>query len=305
MNTRNIVVCSALMAGVLSSSVRLSAQDVSPGFNLGWKEGVATVVKDGSMTAFRVPVEAKVVKGAPFSADIVTESIQTLADGNRIVQRSNTRMYRDSEGRVRREESRGTGSAAISITDPVSGVAYALDPDSRVARQMPTFAGFRFVELQNAVHEQIMRIPPVAVDKLKTFPDSAQWEIERRIQEVNISGGAIGTGVTEQVTEQVKVERLPARDIEGVRAEGTRRTTTIAAGAIGNELPIEVVSEEWVSVDLKVLVMTERRDPRLGTSTYRLVNIIRAEPDHDLFEVPSDYTMMDGLVHKAGPALRK
>ena len=55
---------------------------------------------------FRVPVEGKVIKGAPFSADIVTESIQTLSDGNRIVQRSTTRFYRDSAGRVRREEER-------------------------------------------------------------------------------------------------------------------------------------------------------------------------------------------------------
>ena len=91
-----------------------------------------------------------------------------------------------------------------------------------------------------------------------------------------------------------------------LRALGTRRTTTIAAGAIGNELPIEIVSEEWTSPDLKVLVMTERRDPRLGTSTYRLVNIIRAEPDRYLFEVPSDYTLAPtGFIRKPGPAPRK
>ena len=106
--------------------------------------------------------------------------------------------------------------------------------------------------------------------------------------------------------EKVTVEQLPARDIEGVRAVGTRRTTTIAAGAIGNELPIEAVSEEWTSPDLKVLVMTERRDPRLGTSTYRLVNIVRAEPDRYLFEVPSDYTLKQtGMMWKTKPAPRK
>ena len=127
-------------------------------------------------------------------------------------------------------------------------------------------------------------------------------EIERRVEEEKISLGPVKT----RMPERVKVEQLPARDIEGVRAVGTRRTTTIAAGAIGNELPIEIVSEEWTSLDLKVLVMTERRDPRLGTSTYRLVNIIRAEPDHDLFEVPSDYTLApSGITRKPGPAPRK
>jgi hypothetical protein len=246
-----------------------------------------------------MPIEAKVVKGAPFSAEIVTESIQTLADGNRIVQRSNTRVYRDSEGRVRREEDRGSKSPGISITDPVSGMSYLLDPDNRVVRQTPNMAGFRMMELEKAVHELAMRVPTAAADKLKVLA-APQQEIERKLEEAKI--GSVERGVPEQV----EVEQLPSRDIEGVRAEGTRRTTTIAAGAIGNELPIEIVSEEWTSPDLKVLVMTERRDPRLGTSTYRLVNIIRAEPDRYLFEVPSDYTVTGpAVIRKPGPALRK
>src|SRR5205823_13790698 len=101
-------------------------------------------------------IEAKVVKGAPFSADIVTESIQTLADGNRIVQQSNTRVYRDSEGRVRREEDRGSHPAFfISITDPVSGMSYSLDPETKVARQTPNVAGFKIaIALQHA-HEAL------------------------------------------------------------------------------------------------------------------------------------------------------
>jgi hypothetical protein len=274
---------------------------------MGWQEGAARVIEnDGVTTAFnfRMPVEAKVVKGAPFSAEIVTESIQTLSDGNRIVQRSNTRMYRDGEGRVRREEDRGSKSPVISITDPVSGISYSLDPDNRVALQTPNMAGVRFVELQKAVHDLALRVPPDAADKLKDLAASqqalaaSQQAMERRIEEVKIGRGPLEI----RVPEQVKVEQLPARNIEGVRAEGTRRTTTIAAGAIGNELPIEIVSEEWTSPDLKVLVMTERRDPRLGTSTYRLVNIIRAEPDRYLFEVPADYTLAPESIRKIAPA---
>ena len=312
MNTKNMVVCSTIVACVSFASVRVSTQEAFTTFTMGWQEGVARVIEnDGVTTAFnfRMPVEAKVVKGAPFSAEIVTESIQTLADGNRIVQRSNTRMYRDSEGRVRREEDRGPKSPVISITDPVSGTSYSLDPDNRVALQTPNMAGVRFVELQKAVHDLAMRVPPDAADRLKVLAVPPA-EIERRIEEEKISLGPVKT----RIPEQVKVEQLPARDIEGVRAEGTRRTTTIAAGAIGNELPIEIVPEEWTSPDLKVLVMTERRDPRLGTSTYRLVNIIRAEPDRYLFEVPSDYTLAPtGIIRKpgqgegrgSGPGLRK
>jgi hypothetical protein len=303
MNMKNIVlVCSAILASVSFASGRVSAQDVSQGFTMAWQEGVATVSTDKGATTlnFRVPVEAKVVKGAPFSAEIVTESIQTLADGNRIVQRSNARVYRDGEGRVRREEERGSNSSNISITDPVSGVSYLLDAEKRIARQTPSMAGLRIMELQQAVHDLTMRVPPNAADKLRALA-VPQQEIELKIEQEGL-----GRVFERRVPEPARVEQLPARDIEGVRAVGTRRTTTIAAGAIGNDLPIEIVSEEWTSPDLNILVMTERRDPRLGTSTYRLVNIIRAEPDRYLFEVPSDYTLAPtGITRKPGPAPRK
>jgi len=42
------------------------------------------------------------VKNAPFSAEVVTDSSHTLADGNRIHQTINSKVYRDSEGRTRR-----------------------------------------------------------------------------------------------------------------------------------------------------------------------------------------------------------
>jgi hypothetical protein len=312
MSMKSIVGCSAILSCVSLASVRVSTQEILPQFTMGWQEGVATVVeKNGVTTAlnFRMPVEAKVVKGAPFSADIVTESIQTLADGNRIVQRSITHMYRDSEGRVRREEDRGAQSPVISITDPVSGMSYSLDPENRIARRMPTLAGFRITAALQEVHEQLATRVAPALEKLKVLAASGQLANQHNTDVEIVGPGSIETARAEQVkietarAEQVKVERLAAHDIEGVRAEGTRRTTIIAAGTIGNELPIEIVSEERTSPDLKILVMTERRDPRLGTSTYRLVDIVRSEPDRYLFQVPSDYTVREpDITRKRVPA---
>src|ERR1039457_5170841 len=43
-------------------------------------------------------------KNAPFSADVTIESSRTLADGNHIRQTVNSKVYRDSEGRTRREQ---------------------------------------------------------------------------------------------------------------------------------------------------------------------------------------------------------
>jgi hypothetical protein len=98
-----------------------------------------------SYLATEMSFDGKVVKGAPFSADAVTESIQVLADGNRIVRNSTTGLYRDSEGRTRREQSLGViGPMAaagnqhqmIFINDPVAGTNYILDPAARTARKM-------------------------------------------------------------------------------------------------------------------------------------------------------------------------
>ena len=89
-------------------------------------------------------------------------------------------------------------------------------------------------------------------------------------------------------------EQLGKQIIEGVEAEGTRTTVTIAAGEIGNERPIEIVSERWYSPELQLVVMTRNSDPRSGETTYKLTNINRSEPAKSLFEVPSDYTIKEG-----------
>src|ERR1700681_98319 len=117
-----IVVGAALAFGY---ALTIHAQEV----NVTTQSGFGFVLK--------MPLEAKVVKGLPYSAEIVTESVQTLADGNRIVQRTTGRVYRDSEGRTRREEDRPSGGPTISVTDPMAGSTFTLDPVNRTARETP------------------------------------------------------------------------------------------------------------------------------------------------------------------------
>src|SRR5690349_3848823 len=90
--------------------------------------------------------DGKPIKGSPYSAEAVTETTQVLSDGNRIVNRSTATLYRDSEGRTRREQTLksigGVTSGAaplqtIMISDPVAGVSYSLDPGSRTAHKSP------------------------------------------------------------------------------------------------------------------------------------------------------------------------
>ena len=89
----------------------------------------------------------KTVTGAPYSAEAVTEIEQRLADGNRIVRRTTATIYRDSEGRTRRDQTLGAigpwvvgGDLPLisSIYDPVAGARYVLNHTGRTAHKIPT-----------------------------------------------------------------------------------------------------------------------------------------------------------------------
>lgn len=248
----------------------------------------------------------KVVKNAPYSAEAVTERIQVLGDGNRIVNKYTSTVYRDSEGRTRREQTlQGLGGLAtgkeplqmIFINDPVAGVTYSLESRSRIAHKSTPLKlnvrNFEFsVPPQGGMSRSMImaaplgegaagptRIPAPEPDRFTIGTSSSSSFIFRR------------TGPNPN---EVK-ENLGKQSIEGVEAEGTRTTITIPAGEIGNERPIEIVSERWYSPELQLVVMTRDSDPRSGETTYKLTNINRTEPARSLFEVPSDYTVRETL----------
>jgi hypothetical protein len=77
-------------------------------------------------------------------------------------------------------------------------------------------------------------------------------------------------------------------------------TDTIPAGTIGNERPIEIVTERWYSKDIDAMVLQRFSDPRFGETTYRLVNVARGEPSPDLFQVPQSYTLEASNMPRAG-----
>lgn len=222
--------------------------------------------------------ETKLVKGAPYSAVAVTETVQTLGDGNRISQRTSANVYRDSTGRTRREALVKDGQPqTIVISDPATGVNYTLDPNNRRAFKYdsPMVMLKKVEETTREVEELKM------VEELRM-----KLEAEKKRALVEDSGE-----VKPLKKRRPEPESLGRQVIEGVEAEGTRTTTTIPAGQIGNELPINIVSEQWYSPELQLLVMSKHRDPRTGETTYRLTNINRAEPDRTLFEVPADYAL--------------
>ena len=218
------------------------------------------------------------VKASPYSAESVMETTQTLLDGNRIVNRTVTRQYRDSEGRERREMSLGPREAeqVVMISDPVAGTSFTLHPANKTAEKMPL--------------AHLAPLPGWAVGEALAGPALADVTIQTTHKALIIRQGA--PGVSEGTRTNDTEENLGARVMEGVMAQGTRRRTTIPAGQIGNEKAIEVVSETWFSPDLRMTVLSETTDPRMGKTVMKLTNISRSEPARSLFEVPPDYTMV-------------
>ncbi len=252
----------------------------------------------------KVPLETKALKGSPYSAEVVNDHIQILSDGNRIVQHTTSRVFRDSDGRVRREEDRPGGSPSVSIVDPVSGMSYSLDPDRKIAWKTPAMTGFAIMNKMDAAKiaaakPELEKIMAAVKEKMENARTA-----EHQGSVMTVYGkGSVETRRA-QVHEQHAEEKLAPRTLEGVRVEGRRTTTTIPAGAVGNELPIAIVSEEWTSPDLQVLVLTDRKDPRNGDSMYRLQNIVRSEPAAWLFQVPSDYEVRETGIRKFDRDLR-
>jgi hypothetical protein len=250
------------------------------------------------------------ITGAPFTADATTEFTQALADGNRIEQHYSTSVARDGRGRTRREQEmalvgplmvlqldtvkaavagggRGRGGWAtapgprepqrlVVITDPVEHVSYTLYEQTKEALRSAALVVQRLEDLK------------VLDAKLKRAEADTLKAADAKRAEAGRAGAQQG----------VVVDDLGTRPIEGVAAKGTRTTTTIPAGEIGNIAPINLVTERWFSDELGMAVRITRSDPRSGETVYRLTNIVRAEPPPDLFTVPPDYKIVEPLYDK-------
>lgn len=254
--------------------------------------------------------ENESVKGAPYSATAVTESTQVLADGNRIVNKTSAFLARDGEGRTRREMTMNINSLPlpkfVTISDPVAKtetMLNALDQTARVTKgdhgksvlieRIKTGtdekAGTEGPALEG-VHRRLEINHNLLEENHRVLTEDLTYGADK----IKLKGEALALATEAKKTMgETRHEYLGSQVIEGVACTGTRETRTIAAGAIGNERPIEITSETWKSTDLHVIVLSRHNDPRFGETVYKLTDINRAEPDAALFQVPANYKVLD------------
>jgi hypothetical protein len=265
------------------------------------------------------------VKGAPYSGEEVNSSTQVLADGTRIHRENKTTVYRDSEGRVRRET-----PDQITIMDPVAGVSYFLNPKTMTAQKAPvmmnrvfrfnadgvpgslvrTESSFTMTTTRDGATSAVINGTPVdpkvlaeAIAKAKeqgeavtsaggiVLEKTIRDEADARVQKLDAEKGAVNMAV--KFDARGKSEDLGKSTIEGVAAEGTRNTSTIETGSIGNDRPIQIVTERWYSPELQTVLSTKTTDPRMGEISFQLTNVHRGDPGAYLFQVPSGYTVSE------------
>lgn len=243
------------------------------------------------------------VQGAPYSATITNEMVQTLSDGTHITQNTSGSVARDSQGRIRQDAPLpliGNMSAAnaphiVFIQDPVAQVSYTLDLTNQTAQKMPVppplppgadnmaaaaGAGKFFIQMSDgpalatAGQAPLPPLPPPP-------PGSPGIMIQRSV----MAGNDAANTTTED---------LGSQTMQGVTVTGTRTTRVIPKGQVGNDAPISIVTEVWTSPELRTVVYSKRSDPRMGEQTFQLTNITRAEPDPSLFAVPNGFTVTDG-----------
>jgi hypothetical protein len=221
----------------------------------------------------RIVPRLNIVTGAPYTADQVSEHTQTLFDGTHIAQNHTIEhVARDSQGRTRTErplmigpmsmttDQNAHGPMLIEIHDPLAGYAYVLDDQNKIAHRVA-------IQSPGENRAPVKRAAPAAVNT--TAYATAPPRPERS-----------------------EPENLGTQTIEGVAADGVRRTTTWPIGSRGNDRPIVETSENWSSPELKLLLLEKTSSPLIGENITRYANLSRAEPDPSVFQ-PAGYAIFD------------
>lgn len=258
-------IATAALALSLTARAQSGAAPPLPGSNVFYKHvgpGPGGLADDAmQFVSFEGSLGGKTVTGAPFTATFSSQTTQILADGNHIQRSTSGHFARDGNGRTRHDLSLpAIGPWATSGKTPPH-VVLINDPVASVHYALEP-------------DKKIARKMP-----------APQW-----LQ--NGKGGAAPFAQEDQ--NGVSTTSLGSQMMNGLAVQGTRTTRTIAAGAIGNQLPIQIIVDRWYSPDLQMNVMITRSDPRTGQTVFQVTNIQRGEPDASLFVVPSDYTVKQG-----------
>jgi hypothetical protein len=220
-------------------------------------------VQDGGtreiLESIVVPPKAK----APFSLVLQTEWVKMLPDGGTITTENQRRIARDSEGRIYEERwflvpKNGkikSGMTTIQISDPHAHTLYNCF-------------------MLEPEHRCILSAYSPSTDAVYNF-----------------QGGK--TGPLTDDAGSVVHEDLGKQLVSGLETDGTRDSVIYNPDVFGNNRKVTIEREFWYSPKLGFNLISKRSDPRIGTQTFTVTNLILSEPDPKLFELPEGYKVVD------------
>jgi hypothetical protein len=225
-----------------------------------------TVVSHGAVGQVSMSIqtnkpEVPVIR-LPFSADQKVSTVRHLADGALLKSEVQGHVYRSAAGIERYD---GVMPATPDHPDPTTMV-YIIDRTKHSAVLLNLRSKTATVE----------HLPADATVIVKFLP----------LQQPRGQGQLVKPG-------DLVTKDLGKRTQGLITLVGKRVTGTIAAGSVGNDQPLSVITEVWVYPELKLEVNEIEHNPFSGERTFELSNIRGEEPDPALFEIPQSYAVKE------------
>jgi hypothetical protein len=214
----------------------------------------------GILESIVVPPKAK----APFTLTLETTWVRGLADGGGITTANKRRIARDANGRIYMER------------------WWLVPPNALEQSEMTT------IQISDPVahtHINCFMLEPSKPCQMSTFEPSPETVYD--FFGPHSKGKTItGSGDTEWID-------LGKQNIAGVETIGRRVITHYNPGVFGNDRTMTIEREFWYSPKLGFNMLSKRSDPRFGSETFTVTNLIPGDPDPQLFDIPAGFTLKD------------
>ena len=212
---------------------------------------------DAGMTSKVEGIETLPIPGLPFSATDKIAWTRPLEGGGSTTTYLEANVARDSQGRMYRESHRFAVAGASAESTMLA--SYVYDPVNR----SKTSCWY----------------------KTRSCTITSYHPHPQR--------GIVSVGASEDGLRSVTRENLGTKELGGLPVVGTRETTILQPGAVGNDQTLSTSREFWYSAELKTNLAVTRKDPREGTQVIQMTVLSRADPDPTVFAVPAGFAVRD------------
>lgn len=244
---------SALAAAGLLASLAC-AQEVQP-------QRPVMPAQDGGVREVMESIVVPPIPNAPFTATLATEWARPTPDGGTITLVNQRQIARDSQGRLYEQR-------------------WALVPKGGDVKSIMTWIQVADPNQKTVYNCNVIR---QTCDLLAYNP----------APDLAAAQPAIPRGPVRNARDSIDVENLGTRIVAGMDTVGTRVTTTLAPGTIGNDRPVTRTTESWRSEPLAINLISVRTAPLTGTQTFTITELDANPPDPQLFQPPDGFRIVD------------